>query len=488
MRRALGSFAVKCAVFIGGYASAFILVCSSSERFGRHIRVALNWNFNRFFIPALIGSLICVGLFFISVWISGNRKSVLFFEKLHELDFGLLTVLTLCAFCFCFYFIWKNPYNSAMMLLLPLAACSAWAAFIATILTRLKRKTFKSTLHWLAFFKVFRLNKAVGLFMLALLSISVFLLCSIGLQVIMTMIRNPSYGIAAQARIDSIQTPLFLLSIFDLIALTYLSRFMLSMSALYEKANEDKVRSERFKAELITNVSHDIRTPLTSIINHVDLLKRLESPDERLAEHIVVMDQKSQRLKTLLADLIEASKAGTGNIPVQMTNVDLAEIIGQAAGEFDQALTDSQITFVFTPPEEKIIAFADSRYLWRVMENLFCNVAKYAMPGTRLHTEVQQDGNAARFTLRNVSRAALDVCAEDLIQQFIQGDRSRGSEGNGLGLYIAKNLMECMNGELAVRVIGDLFEVSGQLKISLLLSRTTSGSTLCRIHAEQDRS
>ena len=240
--------------------------------------------------------------------------------------------------------------------------------------------------------------------------------------------------------------------------LTYFCRFILSLSEEYEMANAEKIRSERFKVELITNVSHDIRSPLTTIINYVDFLKTLPIENSDFTEYVGVLDSKSSRLKVLIDDLMEASKASTGNLSLEKKEIDLVEIIGQIAGEFDDKFAERDLALVFPQPTEPLIANADSRHLWRVLENLFGNAAKYALQGTRVFAELSQRGGKPVFVLKNTSQEPLDLCGDELVEQFIRGDRARQTEGNGLGLYIAKSLMDLMGGQLFIRTNGDLFE------------------------------
>ncbi len=237
-----------------------------------------------------------------------------------------------------------------------------------------------------------------------------------------------------------------------------ISKYMLIENAEYDKIIEEKIKSERFKTELITNVSHDIKTPLTSIINYIDLIKRLKIQNESLDEYIEILDKKSERLKMLINDLLEASKAGTGNVTVNMQEIDLVELTGQIAGEFDMSFENAKLEFVFRHSEDKIPIMADSRHICRVMENIFGNAIKYAMPGTRIYADISKE-KGITFSLKNISKEPLGISADELMEQFVRGDRSRHSEGSGLGLYIAKSLTELMGMRFEIFVSGDLFEV-----------------------------
>lgn len=221
------------------------------------------------------------------------------------------------------------------------------------------------------------------------------------------------------------------------------------------------MKDERMKADLITNVSHDIKTPLTSIINYVDLIKRENVENPKVREYIAVLDAKSQRLKQLTDDLVEASKISSGNIVLQLEKIDLTELMHQAIGEFSEKFDAKALLPVLRAPEEEIFIEADSRRIWRVMENLFNNVCKYALPGTRVYIDIERLKETGQVTLSvmNISENPLKVSPNELTERFIRGDESRTTEGSGLGLSIAKNLTEVQRGSFEIRVEGDLFKV-----------------------------
>lgn len=226
-----------------------------------------------------------------------------------------------------------------------------------------------------------------------------------------------------------------------------------------ERALQDQVKSERLKADLITNVSHDIKTPLTSIINYVDLLKRENLPGERVQEYLSVLDQKSQRLKTLTEDLVEASKASSGNVKLEFTTLDLVEMIWQTNGEFEEKFSLRHLELVATLPEESILIDADGRHLWRVLENLYNNAFKYAMEHSRVYTDLAREDDHVYFTIKNVSEFPLNVKADELTERFVRGDVSRTTEGSGLGLSIAESLTKLQGGSFQILIDGDLFKV-----------------------------
>lgn len=224
-------------------------------------------------------------------------------------------------------------------------------------------------------------------------------------------------------------------------------------------AVESRMRSERLKTELITNVSHDLKTPLTSIVSYVDLLKQEPAGSPAAEEYLQVLDRQSARLKKLIEDLVEASKASTGNITVHAAPLDFSMMLGQALGEYNERLEKAGLTPVAKLPEAPVMISADGRLLWRILDNLLGNAVKYAMPGTRLYVTLTADTHAI-VTFRNISREPLDVTPEELMERFVRGDSSRHTEGSGLGLSIAQSLAESMGGEFLLSVDGDLFKAA----------------------------
>lgn len=226
-----------------------------------------------------------------------------------------------------------------------------------------------------------------------------------------------------------------------------------------EGAVNERMKSERFKTELITNVSHDIKTPLTSIINYTDLLKKENIESEQAKKYIEVLDRQSNRLKRLITDLIEASKASSGSLQVEFTEFDIGVMLSQAIGEYQDKLERAGLTVVTKLQEGSFIIRADGRHLWRVIDNVLNNICKYAKIDTRVYVELDKTGDKTVATFKNISHAELNVSGEELMERFVRGERARNTEGSGLGLSIAKSMMELMNGELKIHVDGDLFKV-----------------------------
>ncbi|MCR5025682.1 MAG: hypothetical protein K6A90_15335 [Lachnospiraceae bacterium] len=239
-----------------------------------------------------------------------------------------------------------------------------------------------------------------------------------------------------------------------------LGRAINSMKAGLSEALKSSIKNEKLKADLITNVSHDIKTPLTSIINYVGLLKRRDIKDEKALEYIDVLDQKSARLKTLTEDLVEASKITSGNISIEPVKLDMGMMISQMEGETAEKFEESSLTLVTTLPDEEAYIYADGRRLFRVLDNLYGNVAKYAMPGTRVYADLEANEERVLFSLKNISKQSLNIDASELTERFIRGDVSRSTEGSGLGLSIAQSLTELQKGKFDVYLDGDLFKVT----------------------------
>ena len=225
-----------------------------------------------------------------------------------------------------------------------------------------------------------------------------------------------------------------------------------------QKAVDEQTRAERMKTELITNVSHDIKTPLTSIVNYVDLLEKEDIQPEKAKEYVDVLNRQSARLKKLTEDLVEASKASSGSLPVHLAPTDVNVLLSQLAGDYMEKLEDAQLEPIFRPAPSQPVIQADGQLLSRVLGNLFSNICKYAMPGTRVYFESAADENTVSLTFKNISKYELNIPAEELMARFVRGDRSRHTEGSGLGLSIAQSLTELQGGTFRLEIDGDLFK------------------------------
>ncbi len=225
------------------------------------------------------------------------------------------------------------------------------------------------------------------------------------------------------------------------------------------RAVEERMKSEHFKTELITNVSHDIKTPLTSIINYVDLLEKEELHNEAAEEYLEVLKRQSARLKKLIEDLIEASKASTGNLSVTMEKLDAGVFLTQTVGEFEEKLASADLELKIQKPDRPVYIMADSRHFWRVIDNLMNNICKYAQPRTRVYINIEEKERKIMLIFRNTSSRELNVKSDELMERFVRGDSARNTEGNGLGLSIAASLMDLMHGDFTLKIDGDLFKV-----------------------------
>jgi len=232
-----------------------------------------------------------------------------------------------------------------------------------------------------------------------------------------------------------------------------------SISEGMSRAVDERMKSEQFKTELITNVSHDIKTPLTSIINYVDLLKKGEGDSEKSAEYLEVLERQSARLKKLTEDLVEASKATSGVLKVEKSVNDICELLRQALGEYKDRLAQRDVNVIVLEAEKEINITCDGRLMWRVFDNLLGNICKYSQPGTRAYVDIDRDGERAWVIFKNTSHDVLNITADELMERFVRGDKSRTSEGSGLGLSIARSLIELQGGTFSIYLDGDLFKV-----------------------------
>jgi len=247
------------------------------------------------------------------------------------------------------------------------------------------------------------------------------------------------------------------------------------LGASINRAVDERLKSEHFKAELITNVSHDLKTPLTSIINYVDLLKKTNITDPKALEYLEVLDRKSQRLKKLTEDLVEASKASTGNVTVNAARLDLVEFTQQAAAEYQDRLSQQRLTLIMKMADHPVYISADGRHLWRILDNLLGNCVKYAMEGTRVYLDVVEWDGKGCISVKNISREELNVTPEELTERFVRGDESRTTEGSGLGLSIARSLTEVQGGTFRIATDGDLFKATVYFPVVLALEENNLG-------------
>lgn len=241
--------------------------------------------------------------------------------------------------------------------------------------------------------------------------------------------------------------------------LKQMAEYINDIAGGFTNAIEQSLKSERLKTELITNVSHDIKTPLTSIINYVDLLKQENIEDEKIKQYIDILNQKSLRLKKLIEDLVEASKVSSGNVKLNIEVIDLKELLAQTLGEFEDRFETKKLKIDIEMPNEEVKIKADNRYMYRVIENLFSNITKYSIDNSRVYISLTKQNDRIKLEIKNISKDKLNITPDELMQRFVRGDKSRYTEGSGLGLSIAKSLTEMQGGKFDINIDGDLFKV-----------------------------
>ncbi len=243
----------------------------------------------------------------------------------------------------------------------------------------------------------------------------------------------------------------------DKSSLSRLANSINNMGSGYKISVENQLKTERLKAELITNVSHDLKTPLTSIINYIEILKKEDIPEET-KDYVGIIDRKAQRLKTLIDDLFEASKMAGGAIELDLEKLNVVSLLKQSLAEYDEKIKSSSLDFKINTPENPIYSVLDGKKTWRVFENLISNILKYSMPNTRVYIDIIENHNHISVIMKNISNHQLDFNSEELFERFIRGDKSRNTEGSGLGLAIAKSIVELQGGRLDIEIDGDLFK------------------------------
>lgn len=455
MRKILTSNLTRCLTLF----FTFIFV----QSFFRNISATYNYYMAAFWGNFLIFNVeistflpLFLALFFISsILLDSRRRSDRSF--LRKIDFALLLFSLFFSF-FMTYNLLKTYESGNLTFLLSLLTMLISGAVSWEVLTRIKERR----LHflWLKFFRRMASKKALLFAMfLPLSGIFLYFLVSVLTWFIIPMMRTNSGFLVRTPNNHTIFNDLLISTFMAILfgVLTFLMDFILQEDRNYEQANQEKLRAERFKAELITNMSHDMKTPLTSLISYVDLLKNLPIEDWKFKEYTEVLDRKSLRLKQLISDLLEASKVGTGNVQLNFKYVDVNEMLGQIAGEFEDDFLEKNLTLILRLPEKPCVLNIDSEHFYRVIENLLSNSLKYSLEKTRVFLEVKEKNERVNIQIKNTSKVPIDIESSELTEQFIRGDRSRLQEGHGLGLYIAKNLIELMDGLFKVQVNGDLF-------------------------------
>lgn len=355
------------------------------------------------------------------------------------------------------------PSHATCLLVL---ATSGWYLW-ATTLVRLRAGTLFDTIFWLRVFRTLPLNQFAGIFVLAVVVIATLVLLAGAQSSIVAATGADPYNELQLTRWLNLEwaTKVGLAGL-TLVTVAVLCHNIIAITAAKEAAVEARLREERFRAELITNLTHDIRTPLTSIVSYVDLIAGLGLPDPRLADYTAVLTRKSDRLKVLIDDLLDASRASSGALPVRLQPIGITEILSQVAGDCDDALAARRLTWIGPPPAGDVV-LADGEHLWRVLENLIGNAAKYAAPDSCVHAELDRTPHWLRLRIANRTTEPLSVQPGDLTAQFVRGDASRHGDGNGLGLFIADRLTGLMGGRLTVAVDADRFTAAVELPVAL---------------------
>lgn len=395
-----------------------------------------------------------------------------FIDKLYT-DINLILCLMLIIFWMVIVdnMLWQNLYKIIAPLTFSIGTIGL--ILVLSLIKHLKNRTFiKHSLTYTVFYKIFSFLKdiynsgsvaikvvliVIGYPILIMLTFFMFPI-TIGLAVWLAFKKVKEFNTIKEG-VEKVKAGDLYHKI-DIPGNGELARLATNINSITEglnKAVANELKSERLKTELITNVSHDIRTPLTSIITYVDLLKK-EDDESKIEEYIEIVDQKAQRLKILTEDLFEAAKASSGNIPVHYEKIDLISLITQGLGELDDKVQESGLEFKINPFEEKVYIEADGKLLWRAVENLLSNIFKYALPGSRVYIDVEDLGPDVILTIKNISAYELNISSEELMERFTRGDKSRTSQGSGLGLSIAKSLIESQKGKFNIEIDGDLFK------------------------------
>ncbi len=386
--------------------------------------------------------------------------------RIHRLDwfFVAIGVLAIWSLAAGFFEQGRSApgWHAICLTVLAASSCYLWA----TTLIRLRAGTLVETIFWLRVFQTLPLRQFAGSFVLAVVAIASLVLVSGAQSAIQAATRADRYNDMELAwwLVSEWGTKVGLAGLI-LVTVAVLCRSILSITAAKEAAVEARLREERFRAELITNLTHDLRTPLTSIVSYVDLIAKLDLPEPRLAEYTGVLTRKADRLKGLIGDLLDASRASAGNLPVRLQPIGIAEIVSQVAGDFDDALSARRLSWVGPPPSADVV-LADGEHLWRVLENLVGNACKYSAPGSCVHADLDRAPHWLRLRISNRAAEPLTARAEELTAQFVRGDTSRTGEGSGLGLFIADRLTELMGGRLTVTVDQNRFTAAVELPVA----------------------
>lgn len=459
MRRVIRSRAVSGTAFLVAALGLVVAVYSRVQPFryyGPFGAAAGLWNVRAGGLAFGIGMIVASA----STLADAQRRSA---RPLHRLDWFFVLVGVVSSWALVAGFFEKGRavpgWHVVCLSVLAVTACYVWA----TLLVRLRARTLGDTIFWPRVFRTLPLNQFSGVFILVVVVVASLLLLAGAQSTVQSAAQASSYfDISLSSWLGEWFTKVGLPGL-TLAVVAVLCRNIIAITAAKEQAVEARLREERFRAELVTNVTHDIRTPLTSIVNYVDLIDKLGLEDPRLAEYTEVLGRKAERLKVLIGDLLDASRASAGNVPLRLEPIELTEIIGQIAGDFDDAFAARGLVWVGPAPGHHLVE-ADGEHLWRILENLVGNVVKYAQPGSCVHADLHRLPDLVRLRLSNRTTEPISATAEELMSQFVRADASRHSEGSGLGLFIADRLARLMGASLSVAVDGDRFTATVDLR------------------------
>jgi len=470
---ALGLVFVTLGIILMGISLCYLVAfCGHSEN-ENGIRLNSLFDFIPFEVKILLLIFVVVILFAMNNFI-GNRLIHIYIEKIHwnfasqMLNYVAVYLVTLpIAFSILREYkaglLWKNSYTKVIK-----------ESFSVYMLKRSFKKKLGSNflVMILADFVVVTLFLLTTINVKSLLGRLTIFICFIIFLIINIVIFNKTYKTAAA--FDKIAEAIKQIANGDTRYRLDESEFsggeisvvkdLNNISKGFQGAINEQVKSERLKADLITNVSHDIKTPLTSIINYVDLIKREKPENAKIQEYLDVLSLKSQHLKNLTEDLVEASKVSSGNISVELRDIDLVEMINQTNGEFEEKFSQKGLKIISILPSSSIMIRADGRHLWRVLENLYNNTFKYAAKNSRVYIDISSENNIATLVIKNISENPLNIRPDELTERFVRGDVSRTTEGSGLGLSIAKSLTILQGGKFDIIIDGDLFKVQIRFK------------------------
>ena len=450
----------------------------------------------------LLSLALCIACFIILMCASGKRPDTeeIHPGPLHKIPIDLFIAILVFGWIFLFFLVWETLYTGealgyTLTVILSVLGVNALFGLFMSIAVRIKTRTLlKNTLVWIIIKLIYKFFKAIAKGIIKLIRYIPFIWRSVlliaanfFLDFILLLVADSDPEVAL---VLWLLKTLFILPaiVYALIMLVKLEKGgkaiaegntsyrintkgmffdfkrhgnnLNSISEGMGKAVEKQLKSERMKTELITNVSHDIKTPITSIINYAGLIFDEPCDCENHREYSVVLMKKADSLKRLLNDLVEVSRATTGNMDVELSECDATVLITQLSGEFEDKCILENLELITSYPERSLVFNADSRRIWRVFENLLSNACKYSLPGSRVYMSAEEHGGNVTFVIRNTSKAPLNISADELTARFVRGDSSRSTEGSGLGLSIAKSLTELQGGTLDITIDGDLFKVT----------------------------